>query len=102
MCPVLNGRCLYEFYLFGLDEQYKDQYPSVMATWAALEYANANHIPWFDFMGAGQKELDYGVREFKSRFGGELVEYGRYIKINRPMLYEIGKAGLKLMKLFRR
>lgn len=99
MCPILEKRCLYEFYICGLDEEFKDQYPSVMATWAAIEYASKNNIPVFDFMGAGNKDSAYGVRDFKSRFGGELVEYGRYLKINKPFLYIVGKIGIRLLSL---
>jgi lipid II:glycine glycyltransferase (peptidoglycan interpeptide bridge formation enzyme) len=72
-----------------------------MATWAAMEFANNNHIPIFDFMGAGIKGLDYGVRDYKSRFGGELVEYGRFIKIADPILYKIGRFVLKFIKLIK-
>jgi lipid II:glycine glycyltransferase (peptidoglycan interpeptide bridge formation enzyme) len=99
MCPILENRLIYEFYVFGLNKEHKDQYPSVMATWAAMEYASNNNIPVFDFMGAGFRNSDYGVREFKARFGGELVEYGRYLKINKPLLYIIGKIGIKLLSL---
>jgi serine/alanine adding enzyme len=102
LCPILEGTCIYEFYICALDEEFKEQYPSTMATWAAIEYANKNHIPVFDFMGAGRKDTDYGVREFKSRFGGELVEFGRYIKLNNKILYTVGKFGLKLMGLLRK
>lgn len=98
MCPIMEGKAIYEFYVCGLDDEYKEQYPSVMATWAAMEYANQNNIPLFDFMGAGKPNEYYGVRNFKARFGGELVEYGRFIKINKPFLYEMGKAGLKIMR----
>jgi len=97
----LKGRCIYEFYVCGWDDEYKGQYPSTMATWAAMEFANKNHIPIFDFMGAGISGLDYGVKDYKSRFGGELVEYGRYIKIANPILYKIGRLALKFMKLFK-
>jgi len=38
------------------------------------------------------------VREFKSKFGGELVEYGRYKKINKPLMYKIGLLGLKILQ----
>lgn len=99
LCPILDGSCLYELYICGLDEEYKDQYPSVMATWGAIEFGKKNHIPIFDFMGAGRKGHDYGVREFKARFGGKLVEYGRYIKINNPLLYKIGVLALRLKQM---
>ncbi len=98
MCPVLEGKALYEFYVCGLDNMYKEQYPSVMATWAAMEYACQQHIPLFDFMGAGDPDSAYGVREFKSRFGGILVEEGRFLRISNTFLYNAGKAGLKLLK----
>ncbi|MCJ7448588.1 MAG: aminoacyltransferase [Bacteroidales bacterium] len=100
MCPILEGKSIYEFYICGLDEEYKEQYPSVMATWAAMEYANQNNIPVFDFMGAGKPDGQYGVREFKARFGGESVEYGRFMKINNLFLYNMGEFGLKIMKVF--
>ncbi|MCC5918096.1 MAG: GNAT family N-acetyltransferase [Cryomorphaceae bacterium] len=97
VCPVLPGRKIFEFYVCGLDGDYRDHYPSVMATYAAIEYALQNNIPLFDFMGAGSPDEAYGVREFKSRFGGEEVEHGRFIKILNPAMFEIGKAGLKLL-----
>lgn len=102
MCPILKEKAIYELYICGLDEEYKEQYPSVIATWAAMEYANQNNIPLFDFMGAGKPDEKYGVREFKARFGGELVEYGRFIKVNNHFLYNLGKLGLKVKKYFSR
>ena len=100
MCPVLPGRSLYEFYVCGLDDEYREQHPSIMATWASIEFALENNIPVFDFMGAGQPEKEYGVREFKARFGGQEVEYGRFLKIQNPFLFPIGKLGLKIMSYF--
>jgi serine/alanine adding enzyme len=102
LCPVLPGKALYEFYICGMDNLYKNLYPSVMATWGAMEYACSNKIPVFDFMGAGKPEESYGVRDFKARFGGEIVEYGRFIKIYKPLLYQLGKTGLSLMKIVSR
>jgi serine/alanine adding enzyme len=102
MCPVLEKRAIYEMYICGLDEEYKEQYPGIMATWAAMEYASGHGIPVFDFMGAGRRDENYGVRDFKARFGGEMVEYGRFLKINKPLLYNIGKAVLKFLTLIRK
>ena len=98
MCPIHEGKAIYELYICGLDNEFREQYPSVMATWAAMEYAFQHHIPIFDFMGAGKPGKSYGVREFKARFGGMLVEDGRFLLINKPLLYEAGKIGLKLIK----
>jgi len=49
-------------------------------------------------IGAGSADSDYGVREFKSKFGGELVQYGRFLRVNNKLLYNIGKFGLKILQ----
>ena len=98
MCPVLDNKAIYEWYVCGLDEEYKDLSPSVVATHAAIEYAKENGLPLFDFMGAGEPEIPYGVRDFKMEFGGELREYGRFLCIRKPLLYWIGKIGVKWLK----
>lgn len=99
MCPVFAGKAIYEWYVCGLDEEYREQYPSVMATYAAIEYAKQNDIPIFDFMGAGMPDKTYGVRDFKMEFGGELVEYGRYLYVHKPLLYKMGWWILTQMKI---
>lgn len=99
---LFNSNIIYDWYRVGDDVNYRNQYPSTLAAWGAIKAGIEMGCKTFDFMGAGRKDRDYGVREFKSRFGGELVEYGRYIKIIHPLLYQIGKTGLSFMKLFSR
>jgi serine/alanine adding enzyme len=96
ICPILNSSTIYEFYVCGLDEEYKDQHPSVLATWAAMTYANTNNIKVFDFMGAGPRNSSYGVRDFKARFGGQEIESGRFISINNHILYSLGKFYIQI------
>ena len=48
--------------------------------WISIDYACKNGIEKFDFMGAGSPDEDYGVRDFKAKFGGSLVEPGRFIQ----------------------
>jgi hypothetical protein len=98
MCPIFENRCIYEWYICGMDAEYKESHPSVMATWAAMEYANTHGIARFDVMGAGVPDVPYGVRDFKAEFGGELVEHGRFICVCKPLLYKIGLLGVKMMK----
>lgn len=102
MAPLLPGKAIYEWYIAGLDKEYKDQYPSILATWAAIEYGAKNNLNNFDFLGAGKPDQDYGVREFKSKFGGELVSYGRFEKVFNPLLMRIGETGLKLYKYLKK
>lgn len=98
MCPIFAGNTIYEWYVCGMDEEYKDLYPSVMATYAAIEYAKINNLPLFDFMGAGKPNVPYGVREFKMEFGGELVEHGRFLCVRKTLLYKIGELEVKWLK----
>jgi len=102
LAPVFEKKCIYEWYVCGLDKEYKDQYPSVLATWAAIEYAVDSNISSFDFMGVGVPETPYGVREFKARFGGELVNYGRLTRINNRFLYNIAEFGFNILALLKK
>ena len=98
MCPILNNKAIYEWYVCGLDEEYRELYPSVMATYAAIEYAKAKGLPLFDFMGAGKPTVPDGVRDFKMEFGGQLVEHGRFLCVRKSLLYWRGKMGVKVLK----
>ena len=97
---VGDGNVLYEWFVCGDDGELPKVYPSVMATRAGIEYAVNNGYRMFDFMGAGKPDRKYGVRDFKARFGGKLVEHGRFLYICNPFLYFTGKIAIKLRKLF--
>ncbi len=90
-CPILDHHTMYEWYICGLDKEYRHLYPSVLATYAAIDYAATHSISTFDFMGAGTPDTPYGVRTFKSRFGGNEVSHGRFLHISRPLLYRLGR-----------
>lgn len=98
ICVSLPGKALYEWFVCGNDNYHKGIRPSSVATWYGMEYAATHNYPRFDLMGAGIPDKPYGVRDFKAEFGGKLVEYGRFLCICRPLLYKIGKMGVKLLK----
>ena len=94
---VYDKYTVYDWYRGGLDREYKHQYPSTLAAWAAMKFGLLNNHKEFDFMGAGIRGEDYGVRNFKAQFGGDLVEHGRYnITFNSTML-KIAKTGLAIV-----
>jgi hypothetical protein len=95
---VTDGKSVYEWFECGLNAEYKEQYPSVMATWAGMTLALETGCARYDMMGAGEPGVPYGVRDFKSEFGGDLVEHGRFLCVNKPMLYRLGKLGVKILK----
>ena len=97
-CVILPDNTLYEWFVCGEETGEKGYYPSVMATWAGMECAILQNIPRFDFMGAGKPDEGYGVRDFKSKFGGEIVEHGRFLYICKPKLFKLGKWMVGRMK----
>ena len=99
VCVGLHGKALYEMYACGLDGVNKNIFPSELATFAGLQFASDHGFPRFDMMGAGSPDDGgYGVRDFKLKFGGELVEFGRHIHVCNRLLFGVGKMGVKLMK----
>ena len=99
VCVGLKGKALYEMFACGQDGVYKNIFPSELATFSGIQQAVNNGYPVFDMMGAGKPDDGgYGVRDFKLKFGGKLVEFGRYDYICNRFLYNIGKLGVKLLK----
>lgn len=98
VCPVFQDKVMYEWYACGKDKVHKNIFASTLAIWYGISFAYKNNIKRFDFMGAGKPDEDYGVREFKSKFGGDLVEHGRFIYITNPALYSLGRKAVKVLK----
>ena len=101
VCVAQQGKCLYEWFVCGRDGEWKSIFPSSCATYAGIRYAAEHNMPRFDMMGAGTPDEAYGVRDFKARFGGKEVEYGRFICITKPLYYRIGVLGVKLLKILK-
>ena len=98
VCVAFDNKILYEWFVCGRDGVYKNIFPSTLATWAAIEYAATNKFEKFDMMGAGKPEEGYGVRQFKAKFGGELVEHGRFLYVINPLLYKTGEFAIKMLR----
>ena len=100
MCVMLPGKVMYEWFVCGEEMPETNVYPSTLATWTAIKYAAENDYQYFDFMGAGKPDEDYGVRDFKAKFGGKLVEHGRFLYICNNFLYAIGKITIQTKRKF--
>ena len=99
VCVALDHRAVYAWLACGDDFNFKSLSPSVMVNYAGVSYAAREGMPRFDFMGAGKPDDGgYGVRDFKLKFGGELVEYGRYVHVCNRLLFGIGKLGVRILK----
>lgn len=96
---ICDAETVYEWFACGKDGVYKNVFPSTVATYFGIRYSAESGHKAFDMMGAGAPgDGGYGVREFKAKFGGELVEYGRYVYVCNDLLFQIGRLGVKLIK----
>jgi hypothetical protein len=82
----------------GSDRDYTNHYPSEMLMWHVLEWGANNGFRVYDFGGAGRPDEEYGVRDFKAKFGGELVCYGRNMCVHAPRLLWLSKHGYRLAR----
>lgn len=101
LLPITPNKVIYEWYVVGLDKEYKKQYPSILATWFPIEYATNNQVHQFDFMGLGKPTDNYGVRDFKMKFGNNMVNYGRFGRRNK-FLYGIVEFSYNLLRNMKR
>lgn len=104
VCPIsrnFSKSTIYELYICG-SREHAGLFPSVMATWAPIEWGAENEINEFNFMGAGKPNVMYGVREFKAKFGGRLVNDGRFEKIHQPIKLRVAKLGFRMWQLVKR
>ncbi len=92
-----TGKHLYDWYA-GADDDYKNRYPNDFIPYHMLFWAKNAAYELFDFGGAGKPDIPYGVREHKLKFGGTLVNYGRYEKVHKPLLMIVGRVGFTFYK----
>jgi serine/alanine adding enzyme len=85
----------------GMDRSYSSYVPNELLMWHILQWGAENGYRLYDFGGAGKPDEEYGVRDFKAKFGGKLVCYGRNRLVHAPIQLKISQAGYALyQKLF--
>lgn len=90
---------LYGYYMGTKnDPEVLKKKPIDLFFWHVFKWSMNNNIHFFNWMGAGKPDKSYGVRDFKMQFGGDLVNFGRYEKIHRPLCYLISRIGFNLWK----
>ncbi|MBI4787771.1 MAG: GNAT family N-acetyltransferase [Chloroflexi bacterium] len=91
-----HGRVLYWY--VGADRALSTYSPSEFLVWHALEWSKAQGYQVFDFGGGGKPGQEYGPREFKSRFGGVQVNYGRHLCVHAPMRLKLSQVGYQVYR----
>ena len=103
---LLYKGVIFDWYA-GADRQLRGSRPNDFLVWRTLEWG-AGHAPpqaghgyhTFDFGGAGHPDVPYGVRDFKAKFGGRLVNYGRERCVHAPRLLRLSEAAYGLLRRF--
>jgi serine/alanine adding enzyme len=96
---LLYRGVIYLFYTAD-DFTMRNYYPTDGYIWHILKWGHQNGYHLFDFGWAGRRDQPYGVRQFKEKFGGPLIEYGRHIFIHKPLLLRLSKLGYALNQSF--
>jgi serine/alanine adding enzyme len=89
---LLHKNVIYGWY-GGVDRDYGAYYANELLTWHILRWGVERGYHVYDFGGAGKPEEEYGVRDFKAKFGGDLVCFGRNTCVHRPVLLRLSELG---------
>jgi lipid II:glycine glycyltransferase (peptidoglycan interpeptide bridge formation enzyme) len=82
----------------GMDREYGSYVPNELLMWSILCWGSEQGFHRYDFGGAGKPSEEYGVRDFKAKFGGELVCYGRNTWVPHSFLMRFCKTGYQVLR----
>lgn len=77
-------------------------HPGSFHQWSMIEWAASRNYKWVDLVGGGDPNVNYGVREFKRRFGIKFEDVGRYDLVFKPVQYYFIKIFLKFMVILKK
>lgn len=84
----------------GMDRAYSHYIPNELLLWHIFRWGAENGHKVYDFGGAGKPDEEYGVRDFKAKFGGELVCFGRNIYVHAPALMRLSRWAYSAYRRF--
>ncbi len=82
----------------GMDRAYSKFVPNELLMWNILEWGSRHGYRLYDFGGAGKPDEDYPVRDFKAKFGGQLVSFGRNVCVHSPTKLWLSKYGYQAVR----
>lgn len=88
------------YWYTGTLREFSAHRPADLLVWHALKLGATSGCRLFDFGGGGRPDEEYGVRDFKAKFGGELVDLGRNTCVHAPLRLRIAVAGYELSRHF--
>ncbi len=84
----------------GASREYGSHVPNELLMWHILAWGARNGRRVYDFGGAGKPGEQYGVRDFKAKFGGTLVNFGRNTRVHAPLRLMFSRRGYELLRRF--
>jgi serine/alanine adding enzyme len=95
-------RLLYKNQIFawyaGTIREYSKYKAHDLLNWHILEWGVENGFKTFDFGGAGKPDQSYGPRDYKAKFGGGLVNYGRNTYVHAPLRLKLSSMVYQLWR----
>ncbi len=88
------------YWYTGTLREFSSYRASDLLVWCALELGHEQGFHTFDFGGGGKPDEEYGVRDFKAKFGGCLVNYGRNVCVHAPMRLQASEFGYQMLRRF--
>lgn len=86
-CYVLAYKKNLYYWYAGSSDAYYSLNPNDLMPWVVLLKGKGEQFDQFDFGGAGNPSIPYGVRDYKKSFGGTMVNYGRYELYHNKILF---------------
>ena len=83
----------------GSNDAYFKLRPNDFLMWNVICWSHDRGYTLFDFGGGGKPGVPYGVRDYKLKYGCEMVDWGRFVRIHKPLLYKVGTFGVKVLGL---
>jgi serine/alanine adding enzyme len=74
------------------DRDFSSYCSGELLIWRILQWGKEHGFKVFDFGGAGKPDQYYGPRDFKSKFGGDLVDFGRNVCVHAPWTLGVSKT----------
>lgn len=101
-CVASSAELVYKDMIFGwysgVNREYSAYAPNEILMWHILAWGANHGCRVYDFGGAGRSYEKYGVRDFKAKFGGDLVSYGRNALVHAPLSLAISKVGYQVYR----
>jgi len=102
VCVAASAELLYKDTVYGwysgVARADSAECPGELLMWRVLEAGALAGFRVYDFGGAGKPGEEYGVRDFKAKFGGELVCYGRHKQVHAPALLKVSEWGYEALR----